>query len=168
MSSPRAVSEQIICNMFFFKLLTVYELFCICTNSRLLAFGKQHRITLKKTKPLQNENIVHGVNIREIEDESPAASGDNSVTNTTATKKVKEENGSRRYLGFDPNFAEYQQHPIIHGPLFNHHVHFVPKPYPVVSVQYVPKPFPVPYAVPSHVHVSHLHLRPKCKYERTC
>lgn len=158
--------------MFFLKLVAIYELFCICTYSHIVVAGKRHRITLKKTKPLQNKNLTHGVNAREVEDDNSAAEL-NSATNTTATNKVKEISGSRRYLGssfngLPPDLAVYPQHPIIHGPFFNHHVHFVPKPYPVVSVQYVPKPFPIPYPVPSHVHVSHLHLRPKCEYELSC
>lgn len=153
--------------MFFLKLLAAYELFCICTHSLIVAAGKHHTVTLKKTKPPE-KNIIHGVSAREIKDENPA----DAEKNTTTTKNVKEMSGSRRYLGgingFTPHLDEYPHHPIIPGPFFNHHVHFVPKPYPVVSVQYVPKPFPVPYAVPSHVHVSHLHLRPKCEYKVTC
>lgn len=121
----------------------------------------------KKTKLLK-DNRAHGLKVREVKDENPA---DVLKTNNTAAKEVKEMSGSRRYLSgvneYTPNFGVYSHHPIIQGPLYNHHVHFVPKPYPVVSVQYVPKPFPIPYAVPSRVHVSHLHLRPKCEYELT-
>lgn len=159
--------------MFFFKLLAISGVFCICAHSGIAVAGQHHTLTLKKkTKPLQNkDNRTHGLNAREVKDENPADVL-NTTTNTTAAKEIKEMSGSRRYLagvnGFAPNFGEYSHHPIIQGPFYNHHVHFVPKPYPVVSVQYVPKPFPVPYAVPSHVHVSHLHLRPKCEYEPTC
>ena len=150
--------------MFFFKLLAVYEVFCICAHSGIAVAGQRHTSILKKeTKPLQNkDNRIHGLNAREVKEENPADVL-NTMTNTTAAKEIKEMSGSRRYLGGVNGFA-----PIIQGPLYNHHVHFVPKPYPVVSVQYVPKPFPIPYAVPSHVHVSHLHLRPKCEYEPTC
>ena len=160
--------------MFFFKLLAVYEVLCICTHSGIAAAGRRYTVALKKkTKLLQIEdNQSHGLNAREVKDENPADVL-NAMTNNTAAEEVKEMSGSRRYLsvvnGYPPNFGVYSHHPNeIQGPLYNHHVHVVPKPYPVVSVQYVPKPFPIPYAVPSHVHVSHLHLRPKCEYEPTC
>lgn len=152
--------------MFFFKLLAVYEVFCICAHSSIVAAGRRYAVALKKkTKLLQNkDNQAHGLNVREVKDEN-LADVLNTMTNNTAAEEVKEMSGSRRYLsvvnGYPPNYGVYSHHPIIQGPLYSHHVHVVPKPYPVVSVQYVPKPFPIPYAVPSHVHVSHLHLRPK-------
>ena len=159
--------------MFFVKLLAVYEVFCICAHSGIAVAGRRYTVALKKkTKILQNkDNRSHGLNVREVKDENPADVL-NTMTNNTAAEEVKEMNGSRRYLsvvnGYPNNFGEYSNHPFIHGPYYHHHVHYVPKPYPVMSVQYVPKPFPIPYAVPSHVHVSHLHLRPKCEYEPTC
>ena len=154
--------------MFFFKLLAVYEVFCICAHSGIAAARQRYTVTLKKKTKLPQDNRAHGLKVREVKDENPAAVLN---ANNTAAEEVKEMSGSRRYLsgvnGYPPNFGVYSHHPIIQGPFYNHHVHFVPKPYPVVSVQYVPKPFPIPYAVPSHVHVSHLHLRPKCEYEPT-
>ena len=159
--------------MFFFKLLAVYEVFYICAHSGVAVAGQRHTVNLKKKTELlqKKDNRTHGLNVREVKDESPA-DVPNTMKNNSAAVQVKEINGNRRYLsginGYPHNFGEYSHHPIIQGPFYNHHVHFVPKPYPVVSVQFVPKPFPIPYAVPSHVHVSHLHLRPKCEYEPTC
>lgn len=159
--------------MFFLKLLAAYEVFCICSYSLVIA-DKHNGITLKKTRLLQNKNIIHGVSAREVKDENKPDAPVNADKNITTKENVKEISGSRRYLGgitgFTPHFEGYPAvpHPIIHGPFFSHHVHVVPKPYPVVSVQYVPKPVPIPYAVPSHVHVSHLHLRPKCEYKLPC
>ena len=57
-------------------------------------------------------------------------------------------------------------HEVFSKPLIHHErVHFVPKPFPVVSVQYVPRPVavPVPVQVQPHVHVSHVHMPPHCK-----
>lgn len=159
--------------MFFLKLLAAYELFCVCSHSLIIA-DKHNGITLKKTRRVQSKNIIHGVSAREAKYENKPDAPVNAEKNITTKENVKEISGSRRYLGgitgINPHFEGYpaQPHPIIHGPFFSHHVHFVPKPYPVVSVQYVPKPVPIPYAVPSHVHVSHLHLRPKCEYKLHC
>ena len=160
--------------MFFFKLLAVYEVFCICAHSGIAVAGQRQTVALKKKTKLlhKKDSRTHGLNVRELKDES-AADVPITMTNNSAAEQVKEMSGSRRYLsgvnaGYPHNLGAYSNHPIIQGPFYNHHVHFVPKPYPVVSVQYVPKPFPIPYAVPSHVHVSHLHLRPKCEYEPTC
>ena len=51
------------------------------------------------------------------------------------------------------------------GPVFTqHHIHVVPKPFPVVSVKYVPRPVPVFYPAAPSVHVSHVHVRPRSEY----
>lgn len=145
--------------MFFFKLLIVYKLFCLCTQSRILTSG----LKLKKTtKPHQTVTIVDEVKARDLkEDKVPDER--RRAQNATRRDKVNDLSGSRRqFAEFAPHIDAYPHQTIpIQGPF--HHVHLLPKPYPVVSVRYVPRPLPIPYAVPSHVHVSHLHLRPKCK-----
>ena len=143
--------------MFYFKVLAVYQLFCLCCNPRLLAFGKRQGITRKETKPHKTASNDHKVNAGGARDKSLTVKEESVLTNASSTRKVKDESGSRRY--FFP-----QPLNVVPPPFAHHQVHLVPKPYPVVSVQYVPRPYPVPFPVQSHVHVSHLHLRPKCKF----
>ena len=154
--------------MFIVRVLVVYEISSLYTQFRIAVEGKHHGLSLKKTgNPYSSQN-VRDVNAKNGEQNEPSDVG-TTVGNLTNKMKVKETGGRRR--GFEsigeyfPHFVSNPVNQIIERPLYRHHVHFVPKPYPVVSVRYVPKPFPIPYPVPSHVHVSHLHLRPKCKYK---
>lgn len=78
-------------------------------------------------------------------------------------KGLKDVKANRRHI--------FWPHPAMVGTpgnmnMYQHHVHYVPKPYPVVSVQYVPKPVPIPYPVPPQIQVSHIHVRPRSEYKR--
>lgn len=144
-------------------ILQLFILFCVCAHSRVLAAETRQRLTLKeKKKPHQTRTIINGADGRNLEDRKPT-DANNTTSNATRLDRVKDLSGTRRQFGaLPPHVDVYPHQPIsIHGPL--HHVHYLPRPYPVVSVRYVPKPLPIPYAVPSQVHVSHLHLRPKCE-----
>lgn len=146
--------------MFFLKSLIVHQVLCLCIHFSLVVVGMQHNTHIKKTTKLhKTEGIDHEVKTRAVKEETAPVEF-NATSNATRKNKVEDITGSRRQLAA---IDAYPNQPIpVHGPF--HHVHFVPKPFPVESVRYVPRPLPVPYAVPSHIHVSHLHLRPKCEY----
>ena len=144
--------------MFLPKLIAVYELISIFTHSLKLAEGTRQRLNPEKSASHQRRGRIH---TREV--------GLTQSTNNSSIGKgqsqVKDISGARRQFQLlPPHIGAYPQQPLpFLGPI--HHVHIQPRPFPVVSVRYVPKPLPIPYPVPSQVHVSHLHLRPKCKFE---
>ena len=150
--------------MLFWKFLSIYQLFiCFTSNSRIVSAGSRHSLNLKKTtKSHQTKRIIHEINARDIRQE--AVTNEPHAAENASRKDVLEEfRGNPRQL---PPVMVYPNQPIaVNGPF--HHVHFVPKPYPVESVHFVPRPLPIPYPIPTHVHVSHLHLRPKCEYDLT-
>ena len=140
--------------MFPLKLLNVYQVFCLCNNFGRLVQGMQYNSNLKNTANIITTEI-RKVSARDVKD-GLVTEESYSAANATRQGIMKDLTGNRRQFSILPN------QPIpVHGPL--HHVHFVPKPYPVESIRFVPKPLPVAYPVPAQVHVSHLHLRPKCK-----
>lgn len=150
--------------MFSLKLLNVYQVFCLCNNLGLLV-QCSHYMNTGKVSATKNE--FHKVSSRDVKEELVTEES-HSAANATREGLVKDLTGSRRQFSVLSNHINsFANQPIpVHGPL--HHVHFVPKPYPVESIRYVPRPLPVPYPVPGHIQVSHLHLRPKCKSWYLC
>lgn len=147
--------------MLFLTFLSIYQLFCVSSNFRIVSADARQSLNLKKTiKHHQTKNIIHEVNTRDVK-QATVTNELHAAENSTRKDVVQEISGNPRQF---PPVEVYPNQPIaVNGPF--HHVHFVPKPYPVESVRYVPRPVPIPYAIPTHVHVSHLHLRPKCEYD---
>lgn len=87
----------------------------------------------------------------------------------TKNEQIRLSKGKRRQFGGPENLEGPLLSHVIEKPIFNHQVHYLPKPYPVLSVQYYHKPVPVPYPVPPSYHVRHVQMRhhSKCIY-MTC
>jgi len=84
-------------------------------------------------------------------------------TDNTKKEKIDLSKGNRRQFGGPENLEGPLFSHVIEKPIFHHQVHYLPKPYPVLSVQYYNKPQPVPYPVPPSYHVSHVQMRHHCK-----